>query len=632
MANYGCRIYLNTGFNGVNVPGSPALLEQCAHFDTTTIGVMQGILSSVRVRATWEQVENADYMRIYNGNKNYYFSIPSGGVTMLANDTAEIALIYDFLLSAGGVNNIEILDGITKRVHVTDDTFGKYTEEDPLTMPAQPLELQTVWLDTTHDAQGNANVIKTYVEATISLPDTAVAVKGYQYVALASDWHSPITQNVVDDSVVVPAIEQLSQYTHYKLDGVAEGTNPMTMLYNLNDTQKQGDADYNAQETVQIGMKKSRALGIEKGAIINQVQIPTMFADVTQSNPGTTAQDSEGKRGTRVTITEFTGKKGFVTSNIPYTYTGARNNRVNYGEFTKYGIISCSGESCEFRAEDINDPQNPTSPVLKYIADPHTDGRPYYRYRYVNGDASDIGFFRNCIAGLQWKQIPLYYTGVSGSALNTLKYDNSRQMQWTNYRNDRTERDINFALNSVKNAAGSVMGGMGYASATTKTDRAKFENQMDTGRGGYVSGWIDWFKQSGNAIDAYNAQKRMEFSDYVVENTITAPETHFPYNSETMRDFFGNGCMMYRYKYSAADINRIDKLLTMYGYRYTKPLEKSDFTNKQIFNYVECANVSIGGSLPKWLAEGVATMLKNGVRIWHVLPNAAYYDQDNPNA
>ena len=74
---------------------------------------------------------------------------------------------------------------------------------------------------------------------------------------------------------------------------------------------------------------------------------------------------------------------------------------------------------------------------------------------------------------------------------------------------------------------------------------------------------------------------------------------------------------------------RIDKLLTMYGYKKTKALEATDFSNRQYFNYVEAA-VSVG-NLPRWWADGISAQLANGVRIWHVKPNSSYY-ANNPVA
>lgn len=600
MSTYNTRLYLNTGFNAVNIPDGPALLEQCAHFDAMAVNVMQNrFLNKIRVRATWENVKDADYVCLYSNNADFYF-IES--IVMLANDVAELTVLFDYVTSAGGVANINILDGVTARVHVTDDSFGKYTEEDPLTMPASPLEIQTTWFNPSTDAH-------TYVEATINLAETGVSFQGKRF-ATGDDENS--------ESVVVPTVKKLNKFTSFYLDNVPEHVNPHTLLYDLDDTTKVTGARYNNQEAVLLGITRARELGIEEGAVINQVQIPTVYADVNnvEHDAYSTTEGVIQYTTTDTTITRFKGKSNFAQSNIPYEYTGARNNRLNYGEYTKYGIISCSGESCEYKAENIKDPQNPTSPLLKYVGDPHTDGKPYFRWKYVDGNDSDIGFFRNCISGLQWKQVPLYFAKASGTALNTLKYQNTQHIADLGYQQRTDQRNLRAKTSIIEGtlqqgASGGIMGAIGGAIGSGINALNLVRDQIDD-------------------YEMYQAQKRSEMSDYLVKNTVSAPTINFPFNSEIMRDFYGNGCLMYRYKYTSADINRIDKLLTMYGYRYTKALEKSDFTSKINFNYVECANVSVTG-FAKWMNDGIAMMLKNGVRVWHVLPNPAYYTQNNGN-
>ena len=635
MATYSCRLYQNTGFNAVNIPDGPALLERCAHFDVNALDIMQDkFLSNIRVRATWDQVKEADYIKLGTSDPDYYFI---SSVAMLAKDVAEFTVLYDFITSVGGVSGIRVLDGITSRVHVTDDGFGKYCEADPLTAPAQPLELQTVWFNPSTNAH-------TYVEATVDLPRTAGTQKGdyFEYEG---------------EGVVVPALETIpaEKFTTYKLADVEAGVNPHTTLYDLNDTTTApGQDGWDNPTAINKGITKVRELGIEQGAIINQVQIPIVYAEATQTNLdiASFAYEEGGQAKVRnivdKTITVFSGKKGFASSNLNYAYTGARNNRVNYGEYTPYGLISCSGESCEYKAEDIKDPENATAPVMKYIADPHTDGKPYFRWRYVNGESSDIGFFRNCITGLQWKQVPLFFNDPSGTAINTMRYNNSREMAAIDYNNTMKQADYNMYRSQANGIFSMATGGLetrvgDYVDVTNKktgkvTHGVRRGSHLEDNYAGLSSGFMDvvtapadWYVNRDILDSAYARQKINEYAEYRVNNYISAPTINFPYNSEVMRDFFGNGCLMYRYKYSSADINRIDKLLSMYGYKYTKALESADFTSKTNYNYVECSNVTVTGH-PKYMCDGIGMMLRNGVRVWHVLPDPALYTQDNPNA
>lgn len=120
-----------------------------------------------------------------------------------------------------------------------------------------------------------------------------------------------------------------------------------------------------------------------------------------------------------------------------------------------------------------------------------------------------------------------------------------------------------------------------------------------------------------------------KISEYGFDQTVVAPEVHFP-RSESIRDFVGNGVMVYRLRYHPVDLTRLDKKLTMYGYKTTDVLEKSFFTNRQYFNFVQCSSVSLGGDFPMYIRERAAQQLTGGVRVWHVKPNVSYYTSGNP--
>ena len=127
---------------------------------------------------------------------------------------------------------------------------------------------------------------------------------------------------------------------------------------------------------------------------------------------------------------------------------------------------------------------------------------------------------------------------------------------------------------------------------------------------------------------AYNASK--ELQELRIANTIVAPDVHFP-NSETLRDFLGNGIYVIQYRPKTSDRQKMDKILTMYGYKDSKVLEVSDFSGRSKFNYVKANSVSIGNkNVPKWVREAAAAQLSAGVRVWHQLPDVtAYTDGSN---
>ena len=139
----------------------------------------------------------------------------------------------------------------------------------------------------------------------------------------------------------------------------------------------------------------------------------------------------------------------------------------------------------------------------------------------------------------------------------------------------------------------------------------------DIGTMSALSDTYDIGRKRANAA----AQELQEFN---INQNIVAPQLMFP-RSEGLRDFLGNGCYAYRYYLEDSDLAKFDKILTMYGYRITEPLTKTMFNVRSKFNYIKAKGVSIGGSLPKWLREGMAQELAIGKRFWKVAPDKTIY-------
>ena len=119
-----------------------------------------------------------------------------------------------------------------------------------------------------------------------------------------------------------------------------------------------------------------------------------------------------------------------------------------------------------------------------------------------------------------------------------------------------------------------------------------------------------------------------EMQEFKLNTQVVAPEMQFP-RSETIRDFVGNGLYAYRLKPSATDINKFDKILTMYGYKDTMPVDKSLLTKRSKFSYIQVAGPSIKTKdsfyIPLWLRNLVNTQLSVGLRIWKDTPDTSYY-------
>ncbi len=599
--SYKCRLYFNSGFNSSNIPDSPALLNTINFLDVPALEIMQDkFLSEIRVKAKWEDIQDCDYLRLLNttNNKQWFYSVEA--IAMQATDCALLSVIPDFITSIGGVANLKIIDGITERVHVTDDTFGKYIEPDPLTAPVEPLQISKVWVQILDEAY-------TLIESTLDIPLQMNETKGTTYTDTNTETGEEVT-------VVVPSIATdfvLDNFqTQFKLSENEKTIAQGTKIYNLSNSNVATGAQYTVAQTIKAGLNRLRSLGVES-AIISQVKIPNSYVELNESGNALIG----GKYSWSI-VRQIIGKWSEDAIDIPYVYTEAKNNRLNYGEFTKYGIISTSGESCEYDAEEIIETGS-ISPHIKKVGDPRPTGKPYFRFKTVNGDSSELGFFRNCISGLPWKNVPLVYKEASGNALNTLRYENSKLLSTESYQYGTAQNE----LAKFKNVSDATLGVVGnLLSGDLGGAVSSLYNPLFTGTSLEI--------QQMFRTNSTNVSRRNELSELAIANNVVTPTVNFPMNAEFMRDFYGNGVLVYRYIYSQNDINRIDKLLTMYGYKYSKPLELTDFTNRKNFNFVLSRNVTLSG-YSKWINNALAEQIANGVRIWHVLPDNSYYT-NNP--
>lgn len=585
MSAYNCRIYTNTGFNTINIPDSPALLDQMTYIDLPSLDLNQErFLPEVRVRATWSQVKDADYAKI---GDFFYFINPS--MIQSSGDCCVIPLVPDYITSAGGPASLEILDGLTIRVHVANDAFGLYGADDPYMAPAYDMDIVSY----THSFSAKQH---TYVETTLDL------------LKMGNDYHNKTvpavtatnTLNGEDYQVTYPDVSYLDSATTYStfngkeaLDGVeCQGVYVMEGI--------QGGTLY---PRIREGIAQARALGVEQ-SISGQYKIPEDFVALN---------NQQGRQ------TQMVGKSNSVAvGSLPFIYGSANNNRIWYGSQSPYTLASSSGSTMSAKAEEVYD--GGTGPSIMYVADPRRTGKPYFRFKVMNGvDASvnKLDFFRGCIAGQQWQSVPLVMTEKSGGLLDQVSHAASLAKR------DLAERHHTQEATQAVAAAG--IGGLASIAGG-------FADPLHAGQA--ISGAIGSIASIGTTMAAENRyqqqqqlERRIEEQQFNISQNVNVPTIAFPADPALFAEVTRNGFGLYRTVYKAADIARIDKILTAFGYKFTKVLEASDFTNRQYFNYIE-GTISVG-NLPRWWANGIASQIAGGVRVWHVKPSNLYYT-NNP--
>lgn len=614
---YSVKLYYNTGFNSINIPDTDALINSNAFTSLSfpSIDILQNTnIASVRVKATFDQVKDADFCCIYtpgstaNTGAFYYFI---DGVTMRGVDVAELSLVPDYITSAGGPASLKYTDGIARRCHVTDDTYGKWNLEDDYLTPSEPLQLET-------------EVIR-FNTGTYDVVESSIDVAAMSGLTIAWGYDDG------EDSVTVPRSIANFETTNYTLDGNTGG-DTRTTLFIIGDD-------------VKSGIEQCRALGIEN-AILNTAYIPKAL--VTMATETETLEEQQTippsvvvKRGDTA-ITNFIGGKlqsGNIsatavttasgtfkenTTNFQYEYDGnVKNKRVLYGGLNRVGILTTSGDKLESRPEEIK--ESGQYIIVKSIGDPHTNGCAYHRFKTMNGDATNLGFWKNAVKGLQWKQIPLLYTQKSGSALDRVNFENSREITDFEY---------------YSSTSGILTGGKGITEVDVTTGQATehrgalFGGTQDIGPLGRLGAAASNLVVGSilNPVQKYHMQRRQELQNFAIGQSAASPDLQFAYDGEAFRDFYGECIIVYRYRPTATDLARLDKILTMYGYRVNMPISTGIFTGRDYFNYVEASvtvSGNVNGNLPRWWCEGISQQMAAGVRVWHVKPDPSHYS-NNP--
>lgn len=579
---YSITLYNNTGFDLVNVPDGPETLQAAASsvVEFPVVDIVQNyFLSSVSIRSTFEQVKNADYCKV----GDFYYFVNS--LTMTSPDVAVLSLTPDGLTSGLEKGAITAISGTTERRRVlpSEDKMGAFTGDDPLMTPQEPLQL--VMGDDLFTGGGSTTTVP-FIESLIDLVKLQNSFTDGKFTGRT--FTDPQDE---ESKVTVPAVDSLSGQTTVFSIGSHILPSTKTQLYRYSKVQEA------------IGL--ARALGVESG-IISQTSLPPSLIDTTETEDGS--------------ITTCKGKEQKVNTGLPFQYATVKNKRLLYGQYNKYGILTVAGNKFEASPEEISSTFT-GSPDVKCKSDPRPNGKPYYRYSTYLGDSSDTGFWKNSVAGLPWAQVPLVYTEKSNNFQDTYSFQASRIGSSIEY--NQTQRHF---------VQGALPGIAGLAGGFVKTLGGTLSGNigmLDSGIGGIVSNVYNLKTQQYDIRDYENrfrlAQEK-ELLDFGYSQSVVVPSLNFPYNGDAIRDVLGNGVINYRYRYSDNDLQRIDKLLTMYGYIDRRKFEPSMMNAHKDFDYLQLTGVSISGNtLPMWWRDIIKTQLNTGLRIWHTKPDPKYY-------
>lgn len=571
--------YKGTGFNAVNIPDSPALLETCEKVHFKSVFKRQGSgLTQVKVDASWGEVKDIDYLSVGSD----YYAVT--GVEMASDRTAVLTLEQDYVTTLGGPSALAVIDGWVSRSHAKEDElFGNILPEG--FTPTRDLVMDPPEYFTP-EAPGES---LTVVGATIDL--NAVKRVADKYVSEDAD---PL-------SVAVPRVPPIKEGTTiqvqmpptFETTDVRHNTLPNLSLFNFRTAK------------VQEAMAVVRSLGLET-AITACYVIPGGYHGTPEYF----------EAGDPTIVLMPGGHATHQTATLPYKFQlkdgyQPKNNKV-YALANTYCLRSlCSGEGMDFEAYNITGASGEAAPTFIMYSDPSPEGCPFYAPKNFHG--RPVSKFEQVIKGETWQNTPIAFSAASG-------YGTEGVEAMRAFRKANPLADLTPTRDTVVNGAGgndSVLGSVAGALYSAAAMAVGFA-------GGAAENIIPGVsKVATTAYDKadiqYNREKAMN---------LQAPELVFP-RSHSVQNFVGNGAAIFRTRMDDEDIKRFDRYLTMFGYAQDKPLEPEDFTSRQYFNFVQLQNVSIKSTAGMRLRMGCEKQLLGGVRVWHVLPDASYY-ANNP--
>lgn len=619
--------YLDTGFSANNTPATPAVLASSA-VSVVSLGTINCLPlvgktgGQITVRA-FSGIEKCDYMKIVFSDSPLDTYWVVCGYDYLTSDTVVFTLVKDGFLTCGGTAGITSLSGYVNRHTVVDDTYGKYVQSDEMLVPSQNLIFRAI---EKHGLKDPNEDFYTVVLSTINLL--------YLGALDASDMGLDYGDGTITGVVTVPNIPTIPDTwkttIHFGTDS-----------YDI----PAGFCFDGSNSTIIEGIQRARSLGIENGIIacyaLPKSKFTCTIPSITIPVVGTVVT------GMITDIAPNANYAGSTTTNIPYEYATVNNKRVLYGDYNSIILGSiASGEQVVFDPEDLYNSQITSSTfVIKEIGDGRAHGKPiFYPYSYM-GEIQKVDNLLASVAGMEWQNVPLVFDYASGEGVRRNRYFATTQLGAQNMIEEHSLANYMGAVNTMLGAGESFNSGVqGYYNQwQTKSgkDGGTFtEFNPYTGAGSLIlnqlgSGMnqLGSWGQRNLAEEQYLRARRLEKKDLMMETRCRAPEITFPV-SESIRDFVGNGWFIAQRTPSDNDIQRMDAILTQFGYKDCgTPLTVGDLTAGKYFSYIEASGVQVQSSLgvDKTTKEACEAQMSAGIRIWKQRPDFSLYSVSNRN-
>lgn len=369
----------------------------------------------------------------------------------------------------------------------------------------------------------------------------------------------------VDLSIIVPILPPSTKRTLYSI-GISGG---LTYPYQLPSAGVyRVDNPY-----ISSGLNIVRSLGIDS-AIIDSYSLPNEYVEglIEDGDSGFVEQLIGVKQTVDSAINPTWGLPG-ITNPEPKVYSG---------QFQKYVLMSvASGEKLQFDVEDIL--TNTNKVQWEIFADLLPEGRPSCRPLYYHGEQNEFAWIGN-VNGLRWQKNPLMYVQKSGESIDSM-----------NFIGRSISNLVNLPNQLIKESASGGFTPIAFATSA-------FNKAAD------ALGNVNEFRQN-----TYNVAPEIAFSPI-----------------QGIQNYIGNYFYELRYRLSDRDMKRFNDFLMMNGEAVSQKLTIDLFTNRQSVNFIQADQVQVkltnGNPAMK---QGIEELLRQGLRIWHILPRNI---NDNPDA
>ena len=653
--NYTLTVYKNTGFNSIDRPLTPSVLENASKNTYNVSYYLREDIDNpiITVDDNYYNLVDVDYVKLVSNDvtqpNTFYYAVTN--VTAMSGNSVSLSLDLDALLTMGGVSNLTV-SGYQVRGHIAkadDVLFGNNLPED--FVPSNPLE--------------NSDYIDVESVATSIFDGGSGPVnpsEDFQLVATNIDLFNlgrddPNHANEIEvlagmysgsEVMYVPKINALEadSATEFGLSGyqiAGQGGQHMSLKI-----PSFAVFDYTYEDVIHNEPVIKR--GVEKLHSCGQLQL---IASYTLPKEWILMQGTTRTASGRYSVLNGDAKRATL-SQLPFednTKYVVKNKKV-FSMFRNYTLVNpASGSMIIKDVKDLKYTYAPvggsnapsTAPELLLWADVTSIGKPMGRF------LTDLNSpYADTVYGSCWINSGILLEGASGSLLNNVNNafnQQTIQRQISQIKMNDGIADENYRNNSNMLTNGRIMrGAMQLIGATTPNIDGSYN------AGGILKGAAQFateqvmadmaqhtldiqrmqtYRQNQHSLEDLRLGREANDIKTLIANECVAPTSL--YMPEPSLAMYGlNKFICFETWMSAQDLQELDYYFQRFGYNMHKKLDSTSFDKRDYYTYVQAYDINIksSGSYGLRVRQKGIAQLASGQRFWKVLPDPSYYESN----